>query len=124
MTGGGWIDPRDHGLGSRITLGHTFRYLLALGFIELLGHKTATVLDAACGSGYGSRMLAQSAACVVGLDVDKRAIGRAQERYAHPDVEYRLCDLDAATALPAVSPVETYKVFVEGDEIFVETGAS
>lgn len=27
-----------------------------------------------------------------------------------------------ATALPAVSPVETYPVMVEGDDIFVETG--
>jgi SAM-dependent methyltransferase len=40
------------------------------------------VLDAACGEGYGSALLADSAAEVTGIDVDAAAIGHAVERYA------------------------------------------
>lgn len=40
------------------------------------------VLDAACGEGYGSWLLAQSAAEVVGVDIDTVAIGHARARYA------------------------------------------
>lgn len=40
------------------------------------------VLDAACGEGYGSAILAQSAASVLGLDIDRAAVAHAQARYA------------------------------------------
>ena len=40
------------------------------------------VLDAACGEGYGSMLLAGVAATVVGIDVDSAAIGHATARYA------------------------------------------
>jgi SAM-dependent methyltransferase len=40
------------------------------------------VLDAACGEGYGSALLAGSAREVIGIDVDAAAIGHAVGRYA------------------------------------------
>jgi SAM-dependent methyltransferase len=47
------------------------------------------VLDAACGEGYGSWLLAGSAADVVGIDVDSAAIGHAVARYApRPNLRY------------------------------------
>ena len=58
-----------------------------------------TVLDAGCGVGYGTAHLAEVAASVVGVDRDEDAISYARERYARPNVEFRvgnLLDLDAA----------------------------
>jgi SAM-dependent methyltransferase len=58
-----------------------------------------TVLDAGCGVGYGAAHLAEVAASVVGVDRDEDAIAYARERYARPNVEFRvgkLLDLDAA----------------------------
>ena len=47
------------------------------------------VLDAACGEGYGSWLLAGSAAEVVGIDVDGAAIDHAVARYAErPNLRY------------------------------------
>ena len=40
-----------------------------------------TVLDAACGEGYGSSLLAQYAEKVVGLDIDKAAVSEASQKY-------------------------------------------
>lgn len=39
------------------------------------------VLDAACGEGYGSALLASVAASVTGIDLDAATIGHARERY-------------------------------------------
>lgn len=47
------------------------------------------VLDAACGEGYGSWLLAGAAADVIGIDVDAAAIGHAVTRYAvQPNLRY------------------------------------
>jgi SAM-dependent methyltransferase len=51
------------------------------------------VLDAACGVGYGTAFLAETAAEVVGVDVDESAIGYARDRYAQPNVEFIVDDL-------------------------------
>lgn len=56
------------------------------------------VLDAACGEGYGSALLAEVAADVVGVDVDEAAIGHARTRYgSKPRLRYERAD---ATKLP------------------------
>ena len=47
------------------------------------------VLDAACGEGYGSALLARTAAHVVGLDVDAEAVAHARERYARANLRFR-----------------------------------
>lgn len=74
------------------TLEHTHRYLLAR---ELAQGKT--VLDIACGDGYGSRMLADVAARVVGVDISLETVARARAKYPHP----RLFFLEGnATAIP------------------------
>jgi ubiquinone/menaquinone biosynthesis C-methylase UbiE len=53
------------------------------------------VLDAGCGAGYGTAMLAQGGASrVIGLDVDPSTITAAAERYGHPDeVDFVVGDL-------------------------------
>ncbi len=55
---------------------HWHRYAFALPLA-----KGRTVLDAACGEGYGSALLAQAARRVIGVDVSQRAVAHARERY-------------------------------------------
>jgi len=54
------------------------------------------ILDCACGSGYGSNLLAQRGFEVVGADCDTRAIEMA--RTAHPELDFYLAD--EASSLP------------------------
>ncbi|HEY6940290.1 class I SAM-dependent methyltransferase [Dokdonella sp.] len=72
---------------------HWHRYAFARRFAA--GRR---VLDAACGEGYGSALLASVAADVVGVDVDAAAVAHARQRYgARPRLRYERAD---ATALP------------------------
>ncbi|TLY51508.1 MAG: class I SAM-dependent methyltransferase [Gammaproteobacteria bacterium] len=77
---------------------HWHRYAFAR---ELARGKR--VLDAACGEGYGSALLAQTAHEVLGLDIADAAIAHARARYAslrHLRFEQGDC---TALALPAAS---------------------
>ena len=56
---------------------HWHRYCVALPAVA--GQR---VLDAACGEGYGSWLLAGAAAEVIGIDIDDAAIAHALGRYA------------------------------------------
>lgn len=62
---------------------HLCRYKYAKQFVQ--GKR---VLDAACGSGYGSKMLAESAESVIGMDISEEAIQYAQNNYAAPNVDF------------------------------------
>ena len=57
---------------------HIARYRFASQFIQ----KGSAILDCACGSGYGSNMLARQAGFVTGVDHSKEAIGYAVNRYS------------------------------------------
>lgn len=68
-----------------IELEHLHRYLLAKQLS--LGKR---VLDVASGEGYGSALLAQSAARVVGVDIAAEAVAHATIKYRADNLEYRL----------------------------------
>lgn len=54
------------------------------------------VLDIASGEGYGSALLAQAAASVVGVDLDPEAVRHAQDQYgSRPNLEFREGRADA-----------------------------
>jgi SAM-dependent methyltransferase len=54
-----------------------------------------SVLDAGCGTGYGSAILARSAAAeVTGVDVDARSIAFARRRFALPNLRFEVQDLE------------------------------
>lgn len=59
-----------------ISYEHFHRYALAAGFC-----KGSSVLDAACGEGYGASLLAKVATHVVGMDIAHEAIEHASARY-------------------------------------------
>jgi ubiquinone/menaquinone biosynthesis C-methylase UbiE len=67
---------------------HWHRYAFARVFA--VGKR---VLDAACGEGYGSALLADTAAQVVGIDIDAATIAHARARYAKPRLRYACMDV-------------------------------
>lgn len=75
---------------------HWARYAFAL---ELARGKR--VLDAACGEGYGSAMLAGTAAGVLGVDIADDAITHARSRYGqNPKLRFERADCTALDAAP------------------------
>jgi ubiquinone/menaquinone biosynthesis C-methylase UbiE len=55
--------------------------------------KDKSVLDAACGVGYGSHMLALAgAASVTGIDVSADTIALAHKHFSHPKLEFQQAD--------------------------------
>lgn len=55
------------------------------------------VLDAACGVGYGSAILAEGGACqVLGVDLDPASVTTARERHGSDRVRFEVADLTAA----------------------------
>lgn len=82
------------------------------------------VLDAACGEGYGTSLLASTAASVTGADVSSDAIAHARVRYAAPNVSFVEASV---TQLPledasvdAVVSFETIEHLVEQREMLAE----
>lgn len=67
---------------------HARRYAFAAGRLRGL-----RVLDAGCGSGYGTRILAQEASSCLGVDVSREAISLATSLFAKPGVEFRVSDV-------------------------------
>jgi ubiquinone/menaquinone biosynthesis C-methylase UbiE len=81
------------GVAGEIWYEHWHRYHFAARLVA-----GRDVLDVACGAGYGSALLARSAAKVTGADISAAAVDHARRRYAGvPNVEFRQAD---CTALP------------------------
>lgn len=70
---------------------HLERYLWAIRELKRLG--VSTVLDAACGAGYGSYMLANAGFKVHAVDVSLEAIAWAKMYYNHPHIIHTLGDI-------------------------------
>lgn len=73
---------------------HLRRYLLAARFAN-----GARSLDAACGTGYGSKLLADhGAAAVLGVEIDERTIAYAERYHAHDRVRFAAADVTRCPA--------------------------
>ncbi|MBI3783371.1 MAG: class I SAM-dependent methyltransferase [Deltaproteobacteria bacterium] len=68
------------------------RHLVAYRFAQQWV-RGKSVLDAGCGDGYGTELLAQHAARAVGVDRSAETIAVARQRYRRANLEYRVCDL-------------------------------
>ena len=74
----------------RIEADHLERYLYVSDFVA-----DARVLDIACGSGYGSKLLGGAGAReVVGVDISDAALTIARSEYASRDVVFELGDIE------------------------------
>ncbi len=64
----------------KLEIEHFQRYLSVCEIV-----KGKSVLDAACGEGYGSNILAETAKDVIGVDIDEGAVDRAGKLYGFRD---------------------------------------
>jgi len=101
----GWLDPANYGPHSRQWLGHYFRYYLARGFLE----PEDMVVDAASGVGYGTLLMADACATVVGVDCDEKALEIARAKRSHDRVRYYQVDLDEHSTLPLCDVVVSFE---------------
>jgi lipopolysaccharide biosynthesis protein/ubiquinone/menaquinone biosynthesis C-methylase UbiE len=67
---------------------HYHRYLIATSYC-----RGKRVLDAACGEGYGSRLLAELAESVIGVDVDPITVAYAQRTYGSERARFLVADV-------------------------------
>ena len=94
---------------------HWRRYEFAFGQIA----EGASVADLACGTGYGSALLARKASRVVGVDLDASVIAAVERRYRRlPNVTFNAGDLraiDFEAEFDMVVSFETLEHFDEPD---------
>jgi SAM-dependent methyltransferase len=98
---------------------HFHRYAFAR---ELVAGKR--VLDAACGEGYGSALLAASAASVTGIDRSEESIAHARGRYQAPNLDFRAADCLAlpfgADSFDCIVSFETLEHLADHDGLLSE----
>ena len=68
---------------------HLCRYQYAKQFVA-----DRKVLDAACGSGYGVRILAEKADYVIGVDISAEAVAFADKEYKQDNTEYAVASVE------------------------------
>src|SRR6185436_16462115 len=68
---------------SSIAYEHLHRYAYASTFV-----RGKRVLDLASGEGYGSKMMSDTAASVIGVDIDDKAVEHAQSRYGSANLQF------------------------------------
>jgi len=110
-----WLSRREP--GQLVDTGFPAQVLDLLG--DVVGKD---VLDAGCGQGYLSRMLAARGARVTGIDLSPRLIAKARERDVDGRIDYRLGDLsrplpeleghfDLVASFLALNDVQDYRGF-------------
>lgn len=70
-------------VNTKTTAEHLHRYALAMEYVE-----GKTVLDIACGEGYGCNLLANKAKEVIGVDISEEVIMHAKNKYQKSNIEF------------------------------------
>jgi ubiquinone/menaquinone biosynthesis C-methylase UbiE len=84
------------GVPNDLFVAHASIYSFFSGFVA--GRR---VLDAACGTGYGSATMAVAGAVsVVGVDLDSRILRYARRHFGRPNLEFRLADCERLEFAP------------------------
>src|ERR1700726_1797209 len=99
---------------------HYHRYLWAAPLVR--GRR---VLDLGSGEGFGAAILAESAADVVGTDVDQRTVEHSRLNYAGPNLQFELGTAVDLTAHPdgsfdAVVAFEVIEHVLEQERVLAE----
>lgn len=94
-------------VGQEIEIEHVQRYR---AIADLAAGKI--VLDAASGAGYGSRILAERAQLVCGVEIDQEAVSQAKERYGEANLVFVQ---GSVSSFPF--PAETFDLIVSFETI-------
>lgn len=101
---------------------HLLRYLYARSLLSPGDY----VLDIACGSGYGSLMLAEHGCHVIAVDISEEALELAKKYNKHPNIKYIIGNVYKAKEyvenppLDAVVCFETLEHVPDGQDQIVE----
>src|SRR3989338_7633286 len=96
---------------------HIARYKFAQQFVE-----NKTVMDIACGTGYGAKILADKAQEVWGGDISEEAIKIAKEKYSGENIHFRVLDaselpfdnnsFDLVVSFETIEHIKDYKSYL------------
>lgn len=97
---------------------HVARYEWAARYLD---KRCGTIVDAACGVGYGTNILAKQGFEVVGIDRDKEAIAYARKHYRHTHARFAQADVgkfefanvDAAVCFETIEHIENPAALLE-----------
>lgn len=108
----------EYAKGSLIYAEHFSRYLAAKPFVA-----DKVILDIASGTGYGSKLLSESAKKVYGVDVDAGSVAYSKKMFGAPNIEYRVGDgtniplndnsVDVVISFETIEHIESYHQFVK-----------
>ncbi len=110
---GGQFDANPFGELKGSDNPHVVRYLIARGFIK----PGETVLDAGCGTGYGSMLLGESAGTVLAVDADENF----REEWKSKNVEFsrlhlgkeELPDVDSMVCIECAEHINGLEHFIQ-----------
>jgi ubiquinone/menaquinone biosynthesis C-methylase UbiE len=98
---------------------HYHRYTFAKRFVN-----GKIVLDAACGEGYGSHLLAKYAKKVIGIDIDEQSIIHAKQKYLNENLAFEnasCTNLDfLENSFDVVVSFETLEHLAEQEQMLAE----
>jgi len=78
----------------RRRLFHIVRYKFAAEYLKEKGREKLTILDAACGTGYGSDILKQiNPAKITGLDICHKTVKYANKKYGNKQCIFQVSDI-------------------------------
>lgn len=82
---------------------HRARYEWARDWLRECGART--VIDAACGCGYGARILAEGGLTVRAIDRAREAVDWGRRHFPHPCIAWQCADLERLHRLPRADAV-------------------
>lgn len=94
---------------------HLARYFLARGYLQ----SSDRVVDAACGYGYGSKLLSSVCSQITGIDNNQGVIDRARQKYSNINFlcadlnSCKIPDCDVLVSLETIEHLQYFATFLK-----------